>query len=383
MSEVRRVLIVGAGLAGPALAHGLAARGVAVDLVELRGPDAEPGAGLLLTGNALAALDALGVGAAVRAAGRAVEAVRYADFDDRELFRLPVGHAHGWPDFVSIHRAALRGALLAHPPAPAVRHGVSVEAIAADGRVRFASGESRAYDCIVGADGAASRVRELAFGTPAAAPIAGFCGWRFVARAPAVLAEPTWFLGNGRTLLLHPLRDGDVYCGAGPVDESTLDGGGDELARLRRAFDALRGPGRAFLDALAPGLRPFPTRYWEVAQAPWRRGRCVLIGDAAHACAPTLAQGAAMAFEDAVVLSDLIAGARAIEPALDAFETRRRARVDEVQRASRARMEANRALGEHARRVRDRVLRAVGARRLEAAWSPLVAWRSEHAEARA
>lgn len=385
MRGLRRVLIVGAGLAGPALARGLAARGVAAEMIEVRALATEPGAGLLLTGNALVALDALGVGPAVRAAGRIVHSVRFADFEDRELFRIPVGAARGWPDFVSIHRASLRRVLLEPPESPSLRFDVTLEAVEshADGvRVRLSSGESREYDLVVGADGVASRVRELAFATPAQAPIAGFAGWRFVAPAHTAVEEPTYFLGNGRTLLLHPLRDGDVYCGAGPVDTSVLPSDGADLERLRAAFADLAGPAAQFLAALSPDLRPFPTRYWEVAQASWRRGRCLLIGDAAHACAPTLAQGAAMAFEDAVVLSELLASGREIDAALDAFELRRRARVERVQQGSRARIEANRVQGPRALRVRDRVLRAVGGRRLEEAWAPLVAWRPERREER-
>ena len=385
MRAVRRILIVGAGLAGPALARGLAARGMAADLVEMRAPDAEPGAGLLLTGNALVALDELGVGDAVRAAGRGVRSVRFADAADRELFRLAVGVARGWPDFVSIHRSALRRVLLAHGDAPPVRFGVGLEALleGAHGvRARFSTGDEADYDLVVGADGVASRVRELAFAMPPPAPIEGFAGWRFVAPSEVALDEPTYFVGNGRTLLLHPLRDGEVYCGAGPIDESLVPRDGTELERLRAAFADFGGPVAPFLAGLSPDLRPFPTRYWEVAQASWRRGRCLLIGDAAHACAPTLSQGAAMAFEDAVVLSEQLAGGRDVEAALAAFEPVRRARIAPVQRESRARIEANRGQEPRALRVRDRVLRAVGARRLEEAWAPLVAWRPECREVR-
>lgn len=385
MGAVRRILIVGAGLAGPALARGLAARGMSADVVEMRAPDAEPGAGLLLTGNALVALDALGVGDAVRATGRAVRSVRFADCADRELFRLAVGAARGWPDFVSIHRSALRRALLEHGDARRVRFGVSLEALveAERGvRARFSTGEEAEYDLVVGADGVASRVRELAFATPPPAPIEGFVGWRFVAPSAVAPAEPTYFLGNGRTLLLHPLRDGELYCGAGPIDESLVPRDGTDLERLRAAFAGFGGPVAPFLAGLAPDLRPFPTRYWEVARASWRRGRCLLIGDAAHACAPTLAQGAAMAFEDAIVLVEQLAGGGDVDAALDAFEAIRHARIAPVQRGSRERIEANRVQEPRALRVRDRVLRAVGARRLEEAWAPLVAWRPERREVR-
>jgi 2-polyprenyl-6-methoxyphenol hydroxylase-like FAD-dependent oxidoreductase len=126
------------------------------------------------------------------------------------------------------------------------------------------------------------------------------------------------------------------------------------------------------LDSLDEATPLIPTQYWQVARAPWHRDRCVLVGDAAHASAPTLAQGAAMAFEDAGVLCDLLAEARDPESALEAFEKRRRDRVDTVQRESLARMEANRSLEPARLELRNQVLRKVGASQLAAAWGPLM-----------
>jgi 2-polyprenyl-6-methoxyphenol hydroxylase-like FAD-dependent oxidoreductase len=68
----------------------------------------------------------------------------------------------------------------------------------------------------------------------------------------------------------------------------------------------------------------------EVDQSPWHRGRVVLIGDAAHAMAPTMAQGAALAMEDALVLSELLTSGSDPEWATQAFEERRRPRVEWV-----------------------------------------------------
>jgi 2-polyprenyl-6-methoxyphenol hydroxylase-like FAD-dependent oxidoreductase len=79
-----------------------------------------------------------------------------------------------------------------------------------------------------------------------------------------------------------------------------------------------------------------------------------------------------MAFEDAMVLCELLGDGGAIDAALARFEARRRERVARVQRASRERMEANRVRGPHACAVRDRLLREIGARLLEEAWAPLM-----------
>lgn len=378
MSGPLRVLIVGAGLAGAAVAAGLRDAGAEVEWLELRDGDAaDAGAGILLTGNAFAALDRLGAGDRVRAVGRPVARVRFSDHRHRELFHVDVaGRRPAWPDFASVHRAALRRALLdaAAPLRP--RCGVSVERLDTQGEragALLSDGSRAQYDLVIGADGVQSRVRALVFGAPAPAPIAGFAGWRFVARRPRGLDDPLYMLGDGRTLLLHPLPGDAVYCGAGPADVALpLAQGDPPHAQLRALFADFEGPAREVIDGVGEATALVPSRYWNVAQEPWHRGRCVLIGDAAHASAPTLAQGGAMAFEDAAVLCDALAAGDGVAPALARFEARRRPRTGFVQRESLARMEANRRLGPERLARRNAILRRVGADRLAAVWGTLM-----------
>lgn len=367
---------MGAGLAGLAFCvglrrtHRLATR---ITLVELAPGADDAGAGLLLTGNGLRVLDGFGLGARVRAVGRCVGSVRFADASGAELFRLPIPAE--WPEFVSVHRARLRRTLLeaALPVEP--RFGVSVERIdptESSVDVALSDGEHRSFDLVVGADGLHSAVRAAIPGASGASPIGDFRGWRCVVPGLFPLAEPIYLLGNGRTLLLHPLADGDVYCGAGPVSGSTDQGTGSELEQLLAAFDGFGGIARAVLGAIGDSTRLIPTLYWEVELAKWRTGRCVLVGDAAHASAPTLAQGASMAFEDAAVLCEELAREGAVPAALERYEARRRPRVTAVQRESRARMEANRPVEARQHAVRDQVLRRFGRQQLHAAWGRLM-----------
>jgi len=179
-------------------------------------------------------------------------------------------------------------------------------------------------------------------------------------------------LGNGRTLLLHPLAGDDVYCGAGPVDQREAAGSGSELARLRAAFAGFGEPARAVLEAVDEQTTLIPTQYWHASAATWSSGRCVLIGDAAHACAPTLAQGAALAFEDAAVLCESLAAGGEMSSSLRRFEERRSARVERVLRESRARMEASRGIDPARIPLRNQVLCTVGSDQLAAAWEPLM-----------
>ena len=99
----------------------------------------------------------------------------------------------------------------------------------------------------------------------------------------------------------------------------------------------------------------------------------MLVGDAAHACPPTLSQGGAMALEDGLVLARHLATEPHVPTALAGFEEQRRPRVSQALSASLDRMFANRLASEHFIEVRNTILRAVGAEQLAAAWGPLMA----------
>jgi FAD-dependent urate hydroxylase len=363
-----KVLVVGAGLAGLALSRALTSRGARVELLE-KETASTSGAGILLTGNALVALDALGLGDAVRAQGRRVSSVAFRDADDTPLFELALPKA--WPDFVCIHRARLQELLL---EGVSLRSGSTVSRIEPDeASVRVTASDTGAseYDLVVGADGVHSQIARLALGLPEGKPIEGYRGWRFVTSCPPSVDEPLYMLGNGRTLLLHPLANGEVYCGAGPVRADEVREG-EALDALREAFGDFEGPARDILSNVTGETELIPTRYWHLERERWSDGRCVLVGDAAHACAPTLAQGGAMAFEDAVVLASELFEHASVPDALAAFESRRRARVDFVQRESLARIQANEPMTDRRLRLRNDVMRKVGLERLRSAWNDLV-----------
>jgi 2-polyprenyl-6-methoxyphenol hydroxylase-like FAD-dependent oxidoreductase len=103
-------------------------------------------------------------------------------------------------------------------------------------------------------------------------------------------------------------------------------------------YDRSAGYGGAWAkirEAIGPDSNVSHTRIeWLLVPDPWFRGRIVVIGDAAHACPPLIAQGAAMCAEDAVVLAELVTGDRPLEAALPAFMARRLDRVDLVVRNS-------------------------------------------------
>jgi 2-polyprenyl-6-methoxyphenol hydroxylase-like FAD-dependent oxidoreductase len=311
---------------------------------------------------------------AVLEIGRRVSTIRFTDDQQRLLFDVDVAARTGWGPFVNVERAAFQKVLLDGGREPiAVSWGVTVAGLEQHSggvEIRRGDGTRHRYDVVAGADGVHSQLRHTVFGVPRAEPLAGYYGWRFIAPCPAGLERPQYMLGNGCTLLLHPLPGGKVYCGAGPVATEILQGSSD-LEQLRSAFRGFGGFATEVVDGVDEHTTLIATRYWNVEQPSWRRGRCVLIGDAAHACPPTLAQGAAMALEDGLVLGRLL-GHKDLGETLRDFEVRRRARVDHAQSRSVERMAVNRVSAAREVVLRNAVLARTGETQFLDALAPLM-----------
>jgi salicylate hydroxylase len=144
------------------------------------------------------------------------------------------------------------------------------------------------------------------------------------------------WLGRGRHVVHYPVRDGQFVNVVAVVPEAVGDEGWGRLgepAVLRAHFRGCAGPLRDLL-----GL-PDSWLVWSLADRavarPLARGRVALIGDAAHPVLPYLAQGAALAIEDAAVLTRALADRPDVPSALAAFAAERTARVRRVQKAAR------------------------------------------------
>ncbi|AZM61349.1 MULTISPECIES: FAD-dependent oxidoreductase [unclassified Streptomyces] len=300
------VLVVGAGVAGLATAIALTRNGMTVDVVERSSDHRGGGAGLFLPGNAVRALTALGVGDRLNASGASVPGQRLmnrrggvlADIDMAGLWRGTAG-------CVGVTRDDLHAALRDLAPVP-VRHGVTVESTgpADDGvPVVFSDGTSGRYDVVVGADGIRSGLRESVDPAARTRPL-GQLSRRFLTDAPDIERWSLW-LGPGSVFLAYPVGGGRVCCYAdvsvsSPGDPAHEAGFSRHFAGYdRRVRDLLATP--AALDAYVSPVE-------EVACRTWARGRVVLVGDAAHASSPNMAQGVAMAVEDAQVLAEVLAG---------------------------------------------------------------------------
>ncbi|WP_018260126.1 FAD-dependent monooxygenase [Methylobacterium sp. WSM2598] len=364
-----RVLIGGGGIAGLAVARALHRRGIPSLTLERRDEPAAAGLAINLPGNAVQALDALGLGEELRGLGQPLARREYRDAADRLIFRVDeeaFWGARARPR--CLRRADLLRLLRRGLPEEAVRQGRGLAAVRQDpGGVAavLSDGTAETGGLLVGADGVHSTVRRAVFGgaAPEAARLAG-ASWRFMIPNPGVEAWTLWS-GGGGLFLLIPVDRGEAY---GWVAVTGAAPAGDALGSVAPVF--ARFP-RRVREALAAALaRPSSLHHspLEEVRAPrWHAGRVLLAGDAAHATAPVWAQGAALALEDALVLARVLDRPAAWGEAGAAYERLRRPRVAHVQ-AMTDRMSRAARMPDLARRL---LLPFLGPRSYRATYGPL------------
>jgi 2-polyprenyl-6-methoxyphenol hydroxylase-like FAD-dependent oxidoreductase len=340
MPSVRNVLVVGGGAAGCAAAILFARDGAAVDLIEIKPDLPALGSGITVQGNALRVLRQLGVWDEVAAAGYAFNTVGLRTPDGTLLVELDDVRTGGQdlPATVGMYRPALARILAEAATAAGakLRYGTTVQSLAQDANgvdVTFADGTGGRYDLVIGADGVRSQVRSLV-GIELETRPTGMGIWRVFASRPAsVTRTDLYYHGACYIAGYCPTADDSLYA---YLVEAAQDRSGlapdQRLAVMRELASHYHGP---WDDIRAVMTDPATINYtWfesHLLPPPWNRGRVVLIGDAAHTCPPTIAQGAAMALEDAAVLADvLLAADRLDQGAFDAFTARRYDRVKTV-----------------------------------------------------
>jgi 2-polyprenyl-6-methoxyphenol hydroxylase-like FAD-dependent oxidoreductase len=329
VADLERILIVGGGIAGLTLAAALHQQGFTAELVERSPTWQTMGAGIMLHANGVRILRTLGMSADVEQARTNLHSWSFCDQQGELLCEIDLQALWGevGPS-IGIARTRLQQVLLAGAAAVSCRLGTTVTSLTQDERhvrVSMSSGLSGDYDLVVGADGLASTVRRL---TLDAAPpgYTGLLVWRSLAQH----SQPSMqvLLGEGCVFGLVPVGDGQTYgfgIAGSPRLHDPLEG---QLERMRCRFAAFGGAVPAYLASLTRDeqLHCAPIEWVELER--WHRGRVVLIGDAAHAGPPMMAQGGCMAMEDAWVLAEVLREAESVESALDNYANRRRPRVD-------------------------------------------------------
>ncbi|MGC5321218.1 FAD-dependent oxidoreductase [Micromonospora arida] len=335
-------VVVGAGIGGLSAALALHRHGWRVTVLERAPEMREVGAGLSLMANAVRALDALGLGPALRRGGHGEAPGGIRNRHGRWLSRVDASEMvrQLGTTALGVHRATLHRTLREALPASSLHTSAAVEHVESGpdrAEVRYQGPDgphTLSADLVVGADGLRSRVRAQLWPQHPGPVYAGSTTWRAaIAFAEPVPAAISW--GPGAEFGMVPIGEGQLYW-YGALNAPPGGHAPDELAAVRERFGDWHDPIPALLAATPPDvvLRN-DIHYLAVPLPSYVRGRVALLGDAAHAMTPNLGQGAGQAIEDAVVLGAVCAGgAEGLPAALAAYDAQRRPRTQAVARAS-------------------------------------------------
>jgi salicylate hydroxylase len=348
-----KLAIIGAGIGGLTLWLALRQRGFSADIYEQARELAEVGAAVALSANATRELGRLGLLDTIVAASTEPTELVYRDGrTGARIAAHPVRSCGAYrarfgAPYCGIHRADLQRALSAGVDAERLHLGRRVADLRErDGAVTlsFADGGTAEADLVIAADGVRSVARRFVAGDDGLlySRTSGFRGIVPTAKLPS-LPDPhaiQFWMGPSAHLLHYAIGADGGHVNFLAVVEGPRDWSHPEKG-LASTTDAE-------VLALFQGWHPAVTEMiaavrhdarWGLFLARplgrWRRGRVVLIGDAAHAMLPHHGQGANTTIEDAVTLAELIAAdPHELDGVLAAYETLRRPRTREIQRAS-------------------------------------------------
>lgn len=351
MDQVSRVVIAGAGIGGLCVALALAKQGVQVVVCEQAASLGEVGAGLQISPNALKVLRQLGLEVELSGLAFVPQYAAIRDYKSGEYYlKSSLGEQaevrYGAP-YWHLHRADLHQVLAA----ACAKAGVELvlNAVVTGYRentelnqvcLLLEDGGEFSADLLIGADGIRSKVREQMLGQERP-NFMGQVAWRGVIPVSDLIVnikpDACVWVGPGRHFVSYYLRGGD-YVNFVAVEErsdwqseSWREEG--DVEELKRAFanwhpevsELIKSASSTFLWALN-GRNELPT---------WHEGRVVLLGDACHPMLPFMAQGAAMAIEDAFVLAKYLSR-HTLSDALLKYEQVRKPRATKIQQMSKA-----------------------------------------------
>lgn len=335
MPAIGKALVIGGGIGGLTAGVALRQAGIEVDLVEIQPEFSVYGVGIIQPNNVLRALDSIGLARRCCELGAAFPGWRIHDAHGNHLMDAPNGTsaAPGFPPNNGIRRPALQRVLSegAYAQGVEIRLGTRIETFEQDDDgvdVRFSDGTSARYDLVIAADGSYSDMRKRLFPDAPPHSYTGQAVWRYNFERPKRVEWGEIHEGPRSKVGLTPLSDDLMYMFLVSPEPDNPWMPEDRLAELMRSrLEGFSGfiaeLGEQITDNAGVVYKPMEV---QVLPAPWYKGRIVIIGDAAHASTPHLAQGAAMAIEDAVLLAKLLGDDRAIEPLLEEFMARRFAR---------------------------------------------------------
>ena len=345
------ILIAGGGIGGLAAALGLARQGRPVRLFEQAAAFEEIGAGLQMSPNGVRALKALGAWDAIEPSCVIPSEIHMRDGRSGALLqRIRLGKTFE-DRFGAPYRVCHRGDLLAGLVTAARRNfaielntgkrATGVDDGKAAMRLDFADGSSATGAAVIAADGIRSSLRAAVAGSvqPMQRGIILYRGLLPLQRVPPEIEADcvTLWVCPGAHVVHYPVSNWRNFNIVVAIDGTLPDDGWKTPAHAGEVPKRLPGVCEELAQLLAA---PASWMRWPGADLPplpaWSKGRLALLGDAAHATLPFLAQGAVMALEDAVVLSREVARTPDVAAAFGSYERQRRDRTAKIQDQSRA-----------------------------------------------
>jgi 6-hydroxynicotinate 3-monooxygenase len=343
------VAIIGAGIGGLSLAISLRKRGIDVDVYEQTEAFRRVGAGIQVGPNAVKALRAMGLAEPIERLAFKPPGMRNREWDTGDVtFELPLGDTteaeYGAP-YLMLHRGDLHACLARAVPEDLINFGtklIDIEPQRTSVRLIFEGGLQQTADAVVAADGVHSVVRERLLKT-GDAEFTGRVAYRTVfpleyLNGYEIDAATKWW-GPDRHIVIYRIAAGrEVYFTTSVPDPAwqleSWSAYGD-LDELIAAFEGFHPQVQAVLRASRT------VNKWAIFEhdplLTWQAGRVVLLGDACHPMTPYMAQGAATAMEDAVVLASCLAEVDrdGVESAFARYESLRLDRTSRIQLESR------------------------------------------------
>lgn len=346
------ILVVGAGVGGLGTAAALLQHGHDVDIVEVKPDFTVYGVGINQPANSLRALSSLGVLEQCLEAGFQFDrSVFYDAHGDVVVVVTSALGGGGVPANNALSRSDLHRALIGAVEGAGgkVTYGTTVEHLTDEDdhvHVALSDGRQDTYDLVLGFDGIRSPLRHTLFPDAAAPVYSGFGVWRLTLPRPADVLEMRVYQSLGVKVGFCPLSADTMYMFVVTPEPERMTVPPNEYGdyvRMRMAGfsalpgevrDAISGPEGIIYSPISDVLLPLP----------WFRGRVGILGDAAHACAPHLTQGAGMALEDGVVLAEVLDEDGSLDDRLRRYEQRRFPRARFVQDVSRGILQAEMAI---------------------------------------
>lgn len=345
----RRAIIIGCGVAGPAIALFLKRAGIEAEIYEAAGPEeAQSGLFLNVARNGLRILQELGADGPIRENGIAMHSMRMTNSKGKLLGVM--GSAAGEPEGYTVKRNVLHGALREE----ALRQGIKIEfgkrlqslRTAPDGKTvtaYFHDGSSVSGDFAVGCDGIHSQTRKCILPDAPAPTYTGLIsfGGYLHRKVPHVQGAQHLVFGKRAFFGYTVSRSGEIYW-FGNIEYPGLP-------TRRELMSIPQAEWRAKInDLYKDDMDPVPDivrgtegdiLFYPIYDMPplaqWHNGPVVLLGDAVHATSPNAGQGASLALEDAMVLAKCVRDFPDLNEAFLRYRDLRKERVERIVKYSR------------------------------------------------